>query len=181
MEEWKDIEGYEGLYQVSNYGRIKSLGNEATRKEKILKPNLSGAGYYQVGLCNNGIRKLFYVHRLVAEAFIPNPNNLKEINHKSEDKTLNTVENLEWCDRLYNMNYGDIKNKMSQSHIGIFINREDQSKKVYQYTLDGELIKVWESTAECEREGGFHQSSISNCCLGKQQKHKGYRWSYEPL
>ena len=105
-EIWRDIEGYEGLYQVSNMGRVKSLGNDKNRKEKILKPGMNNYGYLQVGLHKEGKRKIFQVHRLVAQAFIPNPEELPEINHKTEIKTDNRAEFIEWCDHRYNMNYG---------------------------------------------------------------------------
>lgn len=114
MEIWKDIEGYEGLYQVSNYGRVKSLGNEASRKEKIRKVRFNNDGYPVIYLHKNGEKKFFLIHRLVAQTFIPNPNNLPEINHKDECKTNSFVENLEWCDRLYNINYGNAITKANE-------------------------------------------------------------------
>lgn len=115
MEEfWKDIKGYEGFYQVSNLGRVKSLakyqkGNGGSifwRKETILKPANSGRGYLMVVLIKNKKRKSYILHRLVADAFIPNPYNLPQVNHKDENKTNNVVSNLEWCDNKYNSNYG---------------------------------------------------------------------------
>ena len=106
IEGWKDIEGYEGLYQVSNLGRVKSLGNDKNKKEKIRKVRKNNFGYLHLTLHKNRIAKDYLIHRLVATAWIPNPNNLPEINHKDECKTNNTVENLEWCDATYNNNYG---------------------------------------------------------------------------
>lgn len=107
IEEWKDVPNYEGLYQVSNLGRIKSLRDKNGKaREKILKLKLSKFGYYQICLCKNGKQKWYFVHRLVALAFIPNPNNLPQINHIDENKTNNYVENLEWCTSKYNSNYG---------------------------------------------------------------------------
>lgn len=156
MEIWRDIEGYEGLYQVSNEGRIKSI-----KKRKILSLFANHKGYLQTYLYKNGEKKGFLVHRLVAEAFIPNPMNLPQVNHKDENKTNNSVENLEWCTNDYNINYS-------------------QSKKVYQYTLNNDLVKIWNSTMELGRNG-FSQPCISLCCNGKKQKHKGYKWSYYPL
>ena len=102
-EIWKDIKGFEGHYQVSNFGRVKSI---KFRKERILKPANNGCGYLYVNLSKNGKYNIYLIHRLVALIFISNPNNLPEINHRDEDKTNNKVENLEWCDRKYNMNYG---------------------------------------------------------------------------
>ena len=111
MEEiWKDIPEYEGLYQVSNLGNIKSLEKSkgwCKIKEKTLKLRIDKDGYYRVILSKNSKPKMFLVHRLVAQAFIPNPNNLPEINHKNEIKTDNRVENLEWCTQLYNLHYGN--------------------------------------------------------------------------
>ena len=176
MEEvYKDIEGYEGLYQVSNKGRVKSLKNNKTKKEKILKPFIV-KGYLQVILCKNNTIKGLKIHRLVAKSFIENPNNYPCVNHKDECKTNNVVENLEWCTQKYNINFGTRNKRTSEK----LINRNDKSKQVYQYTKDGELIKVWESTRECGRNG-FDQRHISDCCLGKQKTHKGYIWSYTPL
>lgn len=109
-EAWKDIKGYEGLYQISNIGRVKSLsridsrGNK--RNEKILKISKNNSGYYFVGLCKNGKVKQYLIHRLVAEAFVRNPYNYSEVNHKDEDKQNNIADNLEWCTHEYNCKYG---------------------------------------------------------------------------
>ena len=105
MEEWKDIKGYEGLYQISNKGRVKSLGNNKTRKEKIRDGKIGNRGYKKISLCKNGKEKKYSIHRLVAEAFLPNPDNLPVVNHKDENKLNNNVENLEWCTQAYNVNY----------------------------------------------------------------------------
>ena len=99
-EIWKDIKGYEGLYQISNFGNIKSL-----RTNKLVKAFKNTKGYCQVSLWNNNVKKMFVVHRLVAQEFIPNPNNLLQVNHKDEDKKNNNVDNLEWCSVKYNCNY----------------------------------------------------------------------------
>lgn len=99
MEDWKDIKGYEGEYQISSCGRVRSL-----KTNRVLK--LYEGDYSRVCLCKNGVKKTWKVHRLVADAFIPNPDNLPEINHKDENKYNNCVENLEWCSKVYNNNYG---------------------------------------------------------------------------
>ena len=162
MEEiWKDKKDYEGHYQVSNCGRVKSI---KFGKERILKPVPNSFGYLFVNLCKDGKVKAFTVHRLVAEAFIDNPNNYKEVNHKDENKTNNIVTNLEWCDRKYNCNYGTRTEKCS--------------KPVLQYTLDGEFVREWESTAECGRNG-FNQGAVNACCLGKLKKYKNFMWKYK--
>ena len=168
MEEiWKDKKDYEGLYQVSNWGRIKSI---KFGKEKILKLNKDKDSYLQVTLCKNNIKKVYKVHRLVAEAFLPNSDNLPQVNHKDEDKTNNNVENLEWCDSLYNVRYGT----------GIERRSKKRSKPVLQYTLDGEFVREWPSIMECGRNG-YSQGNIWICCQGKRQTHKGFRWSYKKL
>ena len=177
-EIWKDIKGYEGLYQVSNFGRVKSLPRtiisqnhfnffQKTIKEKILSAPKS-AGYPIVTLYKNGVSKIYKVHRLVTETFIPNPNNLSQVNHKDEDKTNNCVENLEWCDSKYNVNYGT-RNK----RIG-----EKQSIPVFQYSADGKLIKCWKSASEVQRITGMSQSFITTTCNGKHKLAYGYKWSY---
>ena len=102
IEIWKDVKGYESLYQVSNLGRIRSIKNGIKIKKQYERPN----GYMQVCLCQNGKITTYKTHRLVAEAFIPNINNLPEVNHKDENKINNCVDNLEWCTSSYNKNYG---------------------------------------------------------------------------
>ena len=126
-EVWKDIQDYEGFYQVSNLGRIKSLGNSKTRKEKILKP-IYHKQYYQITLSKNNIRIQYRVHRLVAEAFIPNPDNLPQVNHKDENKLNNYVDNLEWCDALYNNNYKDKGKRISKTKTGHTVSQETRNK-----------------------------------------------------
>lgn len=109
IEKWKDIKGYEGLYQISNLGNVKSLKKKAgksTRSERLIKTHFDKDGYVYATLCKNNKTHLATIHRLIAEAFIPNPNNLPQINHKDEDKTNNSIDNLEWCTCKYNINYG---------------------------------------------------------------------------
>lgn len=174
-EFWKNIKDYENLYQGSNLGRVRSFdrwvksknGSLRFCKGRILKPVINGRGYLQVDLCKNGKVKKFLVHRLVAEAFLPNPDNLPEVNHKDENKQNNNVENLEWCDRTYNANYGTAIERMIKT----------VSKPVLQYTLDGQFVREWKSTAECGRNG-FNQGHITDCCRGVRKTHKGFIWRY---
>ena len=107
---WKPIIGYENLYKINNYGEVLSL-----RSNKILKPNDNGIGYFIIQLCKNGKRKNYLIHRLVAEHFLDNPNNLPEVNHKDEDKSNNFVNNLEWCKHKYNMNYKQLQKRQQIS------------------------------------------------------------------
>ncbi|MCI6458453.1 MAG: NUMOD4 domain-containing protein [Clostridium sp.] len=180
IELWKDVKDYEGLYQVSTFGRVRSFDkyidvkirnvDKVLKRGKILKQVYTKGGYLKVSLCKNGKRTRLSVHRLVAEAFIPNPLNLPVINHKDEVKDNNYLYNLEWCTVKYNSNYGTAIKRSA----------EKRSKKVYQYDLKGNLIKEWSSAYEAGRNG-FTRSHVSKCCLGKQKTHKGYIWSYEEL
>lgn len=178
-EIWKDVVGYEGLYDVSNWGRVRSwIDNHGNRRTepKILKPIpiKTRGGYFTVGLCKNGWQKNFKVHRLVAEAFLPNPLNLPQINHKDECKTNNCVWNLEWCDCKYNQNYGTRNTRVSKAKT----NHPSNSKRVMQYDLQGNLVKEWPSAHEVKRQTGFDNSNISDCCLGKCKTFHGFVWRY---
>lgn len=169
MEIWKKINGY-GDYQVSSMGRFKSL---KYGKERIMKLIKDSNGYLQVQLCKNGKVILYLVHRLVAQAFIDNPDNLPQVNHKNENKADNRVENLEWCDRKYNINYGTGRQRSAEKRLN-----GTQSKPVYQYSLDGEFVAEYPSTNEVERQLGYDQGYISKCCNGKCKTSYGYKWSF---
>lgn len=162
IEIFKDIEGYEGLYQISNMGSVKSLGNGNSNnsKEKILKPTKDKKGYLTVDLYKQGKRKIYKVHRLVAQKFIENPNNLPQVNHKDEDKTNNQVNNLEWCDCQYNINYGTRNEKISKQLMCL------------------ETGLVYPSTREVQKQLGFAHSNISKCCNGKIKSCGGFHWCY---
>lgn len=166
VEIWKPIPDYEGLYEVSNLGRIRSLYNY--RKYNVLTQNIK-RGYYQIGLRKNGIRKWYQVHRLVAETFIPNPNNLPQVNHKNENKLDNEISNLEWCSVSYNNMYGSRLKRIKEKVV----------KPVYQYDLNGKFIKKHESLVDATKSMGLKSlSSISLCCSGKYKTSNGYKWSY---
>lgn len=165
MEIWKDIKDYEGLYQISNLGRVKSI---KFGKEKILKGSKDKDSYLVVSLYKEGKQKNYYIHRLVATAFIDNPNNLPQVNHSNEDKTDNRVENLEWCDSKYNINYGSRNERMAKA----------KSIPILQFNKDGEFIRKWDSAIEVKNELGFDNSHISKCCKGKLKSVGGFKWRY---
>jgi hypothetical protein len=155
-----------GLYEISSLGRIKSLYYE---KEKILKPSKNNKGYLFIYLYKDKDRKHFYIHRLVAETFIKNPNNSPCVNHKDENPLNNNLENLEWCSHLYNMTYGTIVKRRSTK----------KKKAVNQYDKTNNFIKEWESAIDIERVTGIAQGSIIRCCRRKQKTAGGYIWKYK--
>jgi hypothetical protein len=163
-EEWKDIKGFEG-YQISSLGRVKSLKHN---KPRIMTLECGNKGYYRIELYKDGKGIKKFVHRLVAEAFIPNPLEFPQVNHKDEVKTNNELSNLEWCDADYNINYGTGKYRKA---IG-------RKKKVNQYDTEGNLIKQWESAVDCQKETGLNSSNISCCCRGETKHAYGFKWSY---
>ena len=165
-EIWCPIKGYESLYEVSDKGRVRSL---KFGKERILKQGRNNSGYLQVCLCKNGETKRCLVHRLVAQAFIHNPDNLPEVNHKDEDKENNSVQNLEWCDRKYNVNYGTGIQRIS----------EKKSKPVLQYTKSGEFVKEWKSMNDVQRNLGYSKGNISSCCTGRLKSAYNFIWRFK--
>ena len=179
MEEiWKGIKGYEGLYQVSNLGRVKSLervskhtkGYMAHYKEKILASISEKNGYVRTILTKNNTSKSYYIHRLVAEAFIPNPDNLPEVNHIDENKANNCVNNLEWCTHKYNSNYGTRLKKEHISHI----NHPKLSKRV----LCVETGIIYNSAHEANRQTNINLTNICKVCRGERHIAGGYHWEY---
>ncbi len=180
METWKYIEWSDGLYQVSDTGNVKN-----TKTNRVLKAVKSKLGYLRVHLSKNGETKMFSVHRLVAEAFIPNPSNLPQVNHKDENKANNyagTPENdymdgnLEWCDSKYNINYGNRNNKVSEK-----LKKCKPSKPVLQYSIYGEFIREWVSAHEIQRQLGYNRVGVMQCCLDntRLKTYKGYIWKYK--
>lgn len=172
-EIWKQIKGYEGLYEISNKGRVRSMARWQTCgkakywvKAIIMKQEIT-RHYYKVDLCKNGKHHTYRVNRLVAQAFIPNPNHYPEVNHKDENKLNNCADNLEWCTHSYNSEYGHHRERVTKAI----------SKRVGQYTLDGKLVKIWPSTHEAGRHG-YNQRHVCECCNGIYKKHAGYKWRY---
>ena len=178
MEIWKDIKDYEGLYQVSNLGRVKSLydGRHKKFREKILQQQKTKKSYLVVTLQKEKVRKQFFVHRLVAQTFLPNPNNLPEVNHKSEIKTQNNVENLEWCDNKYNLNYGTRVERIFKK-----TTNGKCSKPVLQIdpTTD-EVIAEFPSIHQVQRELGYKIAHISACCKGRRKTCGNFKWQFKP-
>ena len=161
----KDIINFEN-YQISDDGRVWSK-----KSNKWLKP-IDVNGYKKASLYKNGKEYQRLVHRLVAEAFIPNPNNYDEINHINENKSDNRVENLEWCTPSYNINYGTRIERQINSI----------SKKVFQYSIDNVLLNTYKSCTEAERENpSFNHRGISYACIGKLKTYKGFKWSHSLL
>lgn len=170
MEEWKPIKGYEGLYEVSNLGRVKSLGKGKNRNSKgrILKAHKSSKDYLYARLCKEGKTKSYYVHRLVAIAFVDNPEGYNEVNHKDENKENNCADNLEWCNRQYNMTYNGRAKRVA----------EKLKKPIFSVDKESGLIMYWESTREAERCTGISNVSICNCLKGKRNSAGGFLWFY---
>ena len=189
IEIWKtavyDGEIYEGLYKVSNLGRILSLDYRRTGKAELMKPSQEKNGYLKIVLSKNKKTKKCYVHRLIAFTFLDNPENLPQVNHKDEDKTNNFVflnedgsinkekSNLEWKTHRDNINHGTHNERSAKTRTNGKL-----SKRVLQLSLSGELIREWESTMECERNG-FDQSTVAKCCRGELPHYKGFIWMYK--
>lgn len=195
MEEiWKDIDGYEGFYQVSNLGKVRSLDRQMSvygihnpplstiRKGKILSPRISQDGYEKVSLTKDKKSKNYFVHRLVASAFIENTNNLSEVNHIDGNKRNNKFLNLEWCDHLQNMQHcfsNSLKKHFAKPMLGKTYDKSPLSKRVYQYDKNSNLIKIWNSVREASEHYGVDGSNISRCCNGHSQSCKGFVWRYD--
>lgn len=169
IEIWRDIPDYEGLYQVSTLGNVKSLSYKNSGKERLLKPSKNNDGYFQVKLYKNGEGRKFTAHRIVALAFISNPENLPQINHKNEIKTDNRVENLEWVTPKENCNYGTRNERK----------RYKMRKPILQYTKDGVFIREWDSATNVEKELNLSQGNITKCCKEKLKSAYGFVWRYK--
>ena len=186
MEEiWKDIKGFEGRYQVSNMGRVRSLDMvlegknrnspytfEYQRSGKVLKPLKKRNGYYQVCLRHNGKAKYISIHRLVALAFIPNPNKLSCVNHKDEDKANNIESNHEWCTQKYNSNYGTRNERLRKYAIS------NVMRPVVQYDMEGNVIDTFESLSDAENKTGISNINIGGVCKGRRKSTHGYVFKF---
>ena len=164
MEIWKNIECFEE-YSVSNFGNIRNK-----KTGRILKPRKHTGGYMRIILCKDKKHYDRYIHRLVAQAFISNPNNLPEVNHKDEDKTNNCVENLEWCDRVYQVNYGTFHDRMVETQ-----------RKTSKHSKPVKCVEtgiVYISLHEAERETGILYTLICRALKGRQKTAGGYHWVY---
>ena len=173
-EVWKPIPGYEGLYEVSSYGRVKSIATQKTyldgfrsTPQRIMKPHVINGGYLQLMLTHSHIRKAHLVHRLVAESFIENPQKFPQVNHIDGDKLNNRVENLEWCTAKENM-----------AHSVLYGIRTD-TKPVVMLTKSGELVRAFPSIHEAERQTKIWRSNIKECLKHSHKSAGGYIWRYQ--
>ena len=180
VEEWRPIAGYEGLYEVSNLGRVRSLDRIQSRsswrqrefmqhyKGRILKPQRNNKGYYTVMLQVHKKYDMRLVSRLVAEAFIPNPNNLPVVNHKDQVPTNNVASNLEWCTTQYNVTYAN----------AVEMRVAKVSRPIEQLTIDGKHVAFYKSAKEAQRIGGYDHTNIGRVIHGKQKQYLGFLWRY---
>lgn len=180
-EVWKPVLGYEGFYEVSSKGRVKnthywSCHNKLVerRPHRILSPETTRDGYKRIVLTKCGIKKHYSVHRLVALAFIPNPDAKPQINHIDENPANNQADNLEWCDGKHNCNYGLHRERISAKQK----NNKHRSKAVNQYDRNGNLLNTYLSTREAERQTGIACEQISRCCKGVNHHAGGFLWEY---
>ena len=179
-EEWKAIQGYENLYEISNFGRIRSLDKVGFQKHwqggvsrylfkgQLLKPSKGSNGYMRISLKKDGKLKTFSIHRLVGIHFLEKPDGKDYINHLDADVTNNHVSNLEWCFQSENIKYAYDNGTKKPPHM----------KKIGQYDSNGNLLKIWESESQIERELHIYQSNIYKVCSGKRKQAGGYKWQY---
>ena len=170
IKKWNDIPEYEGIYQVSNFGEVKNV-----KHGRILRQCRHRLGYMSVMLYKSGTPKRMMIHRLVALAFLENPDGLEFVNHKDENKANNHVDNLEWCSREYNAQYGTsgqrIANKRRTS-------QTNHSRKVIQQDEFGNVLKVWNSIADASRNTKTARTSIFECCNGIHRTSNGFKWAH---
>lgn len=177
-EIWKDIAGYEGLYQVSNLGNVRSLNYRRHGYVKQLTPKVNNKGYLWVELSFNRKRRCFSIHRLVAEAFVDNPYDFPEVNHIDEIKQNNKHDNLEWCTHKYNNQYSRIRHP--ENYV-----RNVRSCKSYKHNIcveqkrrDGTIVNTYKNIADAVKETGFNNWSITQCCQGIRKQAYGYKWEF---
>lgn len=177
QEIWKDVVGYEGIYKVSNFGNVMSFQPNC-KSAQCLTPFDNG-GYFRVTLIKNRKRTNHLVHRLVADAFIPNPENKEAVNHIDGCKTNNRVDNLEWVTKGENTRHA-IKIGLRSAYVPRGVNRPKRyrSRKVYQYDKDGNLIKEWNGAVDAANDLGLNPNCIYRCCAGKRATHGGFGWKY---
>ena len=178
MEEiWKSINETNGYYEISNLGNVRTIdryarvcgGGKRLVNGKPIKPMICSNGYLELQASVEGKRRIFMIHRLVAQYFIPNPNNLPEVNHKDENPQNNCADNLEWCTPKYNCNYGTRNQRCWDKVI---------KKPVKQLSLDGKIIKQYISATEAQKCTGVDRTQISRVCKGKNITAGGYKWEY---
>lgn len=175
MEIWKDIQGYEGLYQVSNYGMVKGLPKSTHKNNIIIKP-LNMNKYYYVRLSKNNIAKNYSIHRLVAQSFISNFNNLPQVNHKDGDKHNNYVENLEWISPIENVRHAFKNNLINKNRKSKIINC---SHKIIQKDLNNNIIKVWcDYDTIIKNNNSYKKDTISKVCTKRNKRAYGFVWEF---
>jgi hypothetical protein len=181
QEVWKPVAGYEGVYEVSNHGRVRSLDGfdwmGRRVKGKLRKTKKNNRDYVQMSLSKDGTIKYYLMHRLVAEAFVENPDKLPQVNHKDENKNNNCADNLEWCTNIYNRHYGTGLERAIKNHDYEQIAHKNM-RDLKQMTPDGELVALWHGVMTAYRATGIHESGIRNCCYGKAKTAGGYKWAY---
>ena len=185
-EIWKSIKDYEGLYEVSSIGRVRSLDhfrkngtNGYLQKGKILKPSITGDGYWCVALSKNGKAKNFKIHRLMAVAFFDNFNNKLVINHKDGDKLNNVISNLELCTQSHNIKEAIRLGTKKPPCLGKFGKEHHRSKAINQYDLQGNFIREWECSMQVQRELGISQNGVIQCCKERRKTAGGFVWKYK--